>query len=180
VSPAPSQFVRSGDIFSCHPGKDCTEETIDGRTFYDMQTAKLIVKVAIQPDAKYSHIAVAVENRASFDIHVAPADFRIEITEPKFRRLSYIEPGKLKLPRLKAPRSVAPSATVPFASSFLGAAHVEPPAAPGPSFLASSTLAPAQSVSGEVYFERAKDPGTMSLLLPIAGSIFEFPYTPSR
>jgi len=178
--PVPSHFIRSGDILSCRLGKDCSEETIDGRTFYVMQTEKMIVKVAVQPDSKYSHISVLVENRADFSIHFAPADFRIEITKPKFKRLSYIEPGNLKLPKVKAPKGEAPAVSTPFASSFMGASHAQKPAPVRPKFLNSSTLAPAQSVSGEVYFQRANNSGTMSLLLPIAGSILEFPYNPSR
>jgi hypothetical protein len=184
-SQSPSQFVRSGDVLSCHLGKDCTVETIDGRSFYVMQTDKLVVKVAIQPDAKYSHIAVSVENRAPFDIHFAPADFRIEMTEPKFKRLSYIEPGQLKLPNVKAPPSATPKSgppavSAPLASSFAGASHPAKATPAGPHFLTSTTLAPAQIASGEVYFQRAHDSGAMSLLLPIAGSILEFPFTPSR
>ena len=175
-----SYVVRSGDILTCHLGKDCTEEIIDGRSFYVMQTDRLIVKVAVQPSPRYSHVSVAVENRAGFDIRFAPEDFRIEMTEPKFKRLSYIKPARLKLPKVKAPKTEAPPARTMFASSFMGASHQDKVATVRPNFLNSSTLAPAESASGEVFFERARNTAPMSLLLPIAGSIFEFPYTPSK
>ena len=173
---APAQVVvRSGNILTCHPGKDCTEETVDGRRFYVMQTPQMVVKVAVEPDAKYSHVTVTLENRGGFDIRVAPSDFRIEMTDPKFKRLSYIEPEKLKLPKVKAAKVEKTSAQ---GSSFMGASHASESGRP--KFLESATVAPEGAASGEVYFERASGSGTMSLLLPIAGSIFEFPYTPSK
>jgi hypothetical protein len=175
VSSPAQVVVRSGSILSCHPGTDCTEETVDGRRFYVMQTPQMVVKVAIEPDAKYSHVTVALENRGGFDIRVAPSDFRIEMTDPKFKRLSYLEPEKLKLPRVKAAKVQKTAAP---AASLMGAVRESESSAP--KFLQSATLAPAATASGEVYFERAGGSGTMSLLLPIAGSIFEFPYAPLK
>jgi hypothetical protein len=173
-APAPV-VLRSGKVITCHPGEDCSEETVDGRLFYVMQTAQMVVKVAVEPDAKYSHITVYVENRGGFGIQIVPAEFRIEAKEPKFKRYSYIEPKMLKLHEIKPPKA---ESTPARGASFMGAPHESE--ADRHMFMFPSPLGPSGTTIGEVYFERAGGSGTMSLLLPISGTVFEFPYAPSK
>jgi hypothetical protein len=173
---SPTKVVlRSGKLITCHPGEDCSEETIDGRLFYVMQTPQMVVKVAVEPDSKYSHITVYVENRGGFSIQLVPAAFRIEATQPKFKRFSYIEPKMLKLPQIKTPK---PESTSARGSSFMGASHESE--ADRRTFMYPSPLGPSGTTFGDVYFERADNSSTMSLLLPISGTVFEFPYAPSK
>ena len=173
---SPNKVVlRSGKVITCHPGEDCSEETIDGRAFYVMQAAQMVVKVAVEPDAKYSHITVYVENRGGFSIQIVPAAFRIEAVEPKFKRFSYIEPKMLKLPQIKPPKAENTSVR---GSSFMGASSESE--ADRRTFMYPSPLGPSGTTFGDVYFERADGSGTMSLLLPISGSVFAFPYAPSK
>ena len=169
---ATAQVVRSGNLVTCEISKGCTQETIDGRKFYVLETSQLVVKVAVNPDAKYNHFAVALENRSDRAIQVSPSDFRVEVNEPKFKRLSYIEPDKLKLPKGRAQK---PQTTVLVGKSFVAAPAEKVAATGATTFLASSTLAPAGSVSGEVFFEREGKCDNMSLLLPIGFVIYEFP-----
>ena len=174
-----SAQLRSGSFVTCELSRDCTQETVDGRRFYVIQTPQLVVKVAIDADPKYNHIAVQLHNRSSYDIRFSPSDFRIEETQPKFKRLSYIEPGKLHLPRVKNARRSLPRPAL--GNTFMAEPPQESGSQPaGPVFLASSTLAPSGNASGEVFFERDKSNGGMTLLLPIAGLIYEFPYAPAK
>jgi len=169
-------MVRSGNVRACDAAKDCVRETIDGQQFYVLQTPQMIVRVAVEPDSKYNHIAVMVENRAGFELHVNPSDFRIEVMEPKFKRLSYIEPEKLHLPKIK-PAKMLPTPKPVLASSFASTPSVTAQLPPGRAFLGDSTLAPSGTTSGEVFFERSSGSGSLSLFLPIGGTIFEIDYT---
>jgi hypothetical protein len=175
---ASAQAIRSGNFVSCTNSKSCSQETINGQRFYVIETPQLVVKVALNPDSKYNHFAIALENRSSYGIRVSPSDFRIEVTEPKFKRLSYIEPEKLRLPKVKIKNQPLPPPTL--GNSFVAASDPAPHQAGGPLFLTESTLAPAATASGEVFFERDGKPGSMSLLMPIAGMIYEFQLSPAK
>ncbi len=173
---ASAQVIRSGNFITCDVSKDCTQETIDGKRFYVIQAPQMTVKVAIDPDPKYSHIAVSLENRAPYEIHVTPSEFRIEVSEPKFKRLSYIEPEKLHLPKVKSAKSSPAPSKAAVTNSFAASAPSTSQVG-GPSFLTETVLAPSAATSGEVFFERANGGGASSVLLPIAGVIYEFPFT---
>jgi len=176
ASSASSQMVRSGNVLACDAAKDCAKETIDGQQFYLFQTPQMTVRVAVERDSKYNHIAVMVENRAGFELHVSPSDFRIEVMEPKFKRLSYIEPDKLRLPKIK-PAKMLPMPKPALAGSFAATPTVTTQLPSGRAFLGDSTLAPSGTTSGEVFFERSGGSGSLSLILPIGGTIFEIDYT---
>ena len=181
--------TRSGQTILCRASLGCTEETIDGRRFYILETKNFEVKVAIDRDHKYNRADVTVTNHSGLDVHLTPADFRIEVLEPEFKRLSYIDPEKLKLPKVK-PEKIAKAAAQPAGEMHglaLGAAAPAPSRAVmdekksgPPALLASAVLTSTASTTGSVYFERSDKAKTMSLLLPIAGAIFEFPYVPAK
>jgi hypothetical protein len=183
---AAAQVMRSGMSLICIPGAACATETIDGKTFSVMQSARFTVKVAIGPTLRYNHATVVIQNRSASSIHLTPSDFRIEATEPRYIRLSYIEPARLRLPKIKMTRRDGPPPSTLTArragvltASFLSGSN-SGSTYTGPNFLQTTEIASAQSVRGEVYFQRKRGVGTMSLLLPVSGTIFEFPYTAAK
>jgi len=73
------------------------------------------------PDANYSNIAVSIENQAGFDIHLALAYSRVEITDPKSKHISYIiKLGQLRLP----PPNFLTSATLAPRQSVNGVVYL--------------------------------------------------------
>lgn len=164
-----AQVVRSGNIATCIPGKECSEETIDGRKYLVLELSQTTVKVAILPDSKYNHIAAIVENRTGLTIQLNPADFRIEVAEPKYKRLSYVDPGQAKPGWTKTAKPQSPSVARSFAGSK------ESDRKNDHDYLQAMKLGPESTTAGEVFFERTSGNSPMSLLLPIGGTIFEFP-----
>ena len=158
-----AMVTRSGNVVTCVENKGCTEEVIGGQHYRVLQTDRFTVKVAMDSEGKYNRADVIVTNRTGYEIHLSPADFRIEVNEPKDKRLSYVEPEKLKLPRQKAKDRLAAAETA-----------LKHP------ILTAEKLVPEASAEGRVFFERSGSARTMSLILPISGAIFEFPYTTAK
>jgi hypothetical protein len=175
ATPAPKSVLRSGDVVSCVIDKSCTEETIHGRRYLVLQTPEAAVKLSITPDSRYNHAFVTIENHASWQLKVNPAEFRIEVSEPKFKRLSWLDPHAVKPYKFKSEPLPKPSelgsGTTLQNPNFSG--HVA-----GVPFLKATTLAPSASTSGEVFFETSKNMGGMSLYVPLGGITYEFPLTP--
>ncbi len=172
-------FIRSGEVITCHPGEDCAEEVIDGHRYYVLNVDGYTVKASIDVAPHNSYADVTIVNGTPSKLKLIPAEFRIEIIKPQFQRLSYVDPKK---PAAKAKETR--SKGLPPPSYFTSEKHLkdkqkEAALAPVPQLVAK-TLAPDETVSGRVYFQHPGKATEMSLVLPISGALFEFPYTAAQ
>ncbi len=187
--------LRSGQVIVCRIAKGCEEEMVNGKRTYSMETDGFSVKVALHLDPKVNYADVTVANGTGIKVEINPTVFRIETSEQKVTRLSYTDGATAMKAKSKAPKQ---EHGLPPPWYFTDPARMEEREALAaekrstPPLLRKSFLAPGATVVGRVYFEgltrknggkksqlsRGDATDSMSLVVPIAGSLFEFPNWP--
>ncbi len=195
-APAERKVVlRSGQVNVCRIGKGCDEQMIDGKRTYSMETDGFRVKVSLHLDPAINYADVTVANGTETRVEINPTVFRIETSEQKVKRLSYTDGATAMKAKSKVQRQ---EHGLPPPWYFTDPARMEEREAIAaekrstPPLLRKSFLAPGATVVGRVYFEgltkktggkkrevSRRDIGdSMSLVVPVAGSLFEFPNWP--
>jgi hypothetical protein len=185
--------ILPDNVIRCEPNTGCTSQTLYGRNYKVLNTARYTVMVAISREGIYTRADVSVTNKTDAPLSLTPDDFRVEVLTPKPKVLLYIPPASLTLPAAATatPHSLAPpanDATNP-SRSFLTAgvgttsaelaektAQQDAAKAATEHPLSASSIPPNEASSGRVYFERDKHAHLVNVVLPIAGQVFEFPY----
>jgi hypothetical protein len=172
------------NVVTCRPHAGCIHHTIFGHDYKILSTRRFAVMVFLSTEGRYTRADVSVTNLTATPVNLSPKDFRIQALTSRSKVFLSVPPSQIEnIPTLIP---AAASAPVPFESpeiSELEAARqratreaVELEAATPD--LKAITIPPNQTIHGRVYFER--DPATMhqqlNLVLPIAGTVFEFPY----
>ncbi len=173
--------IRSGEVVTCRVGKGCEEESINGRKFLAMETDGFVVKVALGFDRNFSHADVVIVNQTSSVVELLPADFRIEVGGAKGKRLSYVDPDKLETANAKPVKQEHASAGLPPPSYWTSANHARDKEVAlarltSRAVLRRSKLEPREAAYGRVYFDRPGSMDQMSLVVPVSGVLFAFPY----
>ena len=97
--PAKDKVVlRSGQVTMCHIKKGCEEETMGGRRYLVMKSDGLLLKVTTGQDPKLGYADVTITNESGEEATVNPAEFRMELSEPKLKRLNYVDPSHVATP----------------------------------------------------------------------------------
>jgi hypothetical protein len=190
--------ILADNVVRCQPTTGCTNKVLYGRTYKVLTTPRFVVMVSVSHEGEYTRADVSIANNTGLPLNLTPDDFRVEVVSPKPKVLLYIPPSNLKdiapsppvpaiQPTPSAPDTstteVKPS-TQPLNIDELYAAAKKRQAeqeavdqAAALQHLAAATIPPDQVVRGRVYFESDKHAQLVNLVLPIAGVVFEFPYS---
>jgi hypothetical protein len=193
-SPAASvpKTILPDNVITCQPNANCINKTLYGRTYRVINTPRFTVMLSVSEEGAYTRADVSIANNGIYAQSLTPEDFRVEVLTPKPKVLLYVPPSDLKdlvpaTPAPPAPQAAPPSQTKPStptpAPETTEAAAKEPTPqeiadkATTQKYLAAVSLPPNEVTIGRVYFEREKHEKRVNIVLPIAGLVFEFPYT---
>jgi hypothetical protein len=197
--------ILHDNVITCQVNANCTNKTLFGRTYKVINTPRFTVMVAVSQEGAYTRADVSIANNTIMSQSLTPEDFRVEVVTPKPKVLLYVPPTDLKdLPpttqTTSAPQiaSVAPAVpsvpTAPAAQATDGsqtpnidqlsveakqkaALKEDADKAASQRDLSATSLPPNEVARGRVFFERDKHAQLVNVVLPIAGLVFEFPYT---
>ncbi len=173
--------LRSGEVTTCDVERDCRQEMTDGRRTFTMEVNGLVVRAALGQEQKVSYADLRIENKTAEVLEVLPEDFRIEVDEVRFKRLSYVDPAGKQHARLERAEE-RPGHGLPPPAYWTSVEHKEAKearlAAQGSkvTLLAQGPVPVGASVTGRVYFERPRGTTDRSLILPFRGAVLEFPF----
>ena len=180
------------NVVSCQANAGCTNRKMFDRDYKVLRTPRAEVMVSISTEGAYTRADISILNNDGFPINITPDDFRVEVVSPKPHVLSYITPANLQgvppdPPVVEAPAPVAlvkADPTHPLNIDELYAAKKKQMAlqeaadrAAAQRNLAAVSVKPNEVVRGRVYFERDKRATQVNLTIPIAGMVYQFPYT---
>ena len=183
------KMIMPDNVILCEPNTACVTETIDGRSYKVINTPRFTVMVAVSREGNYTRADISVANHTDAALNVTPDDFRVEVLTPKPKVLNYISPANLNLPQSQN-QTPHPSTPAPaIATSLISATNVVYDPANEKTAqqnaekatinydLSATSVAPNEVTRGRVYFERDRHAHLVNVVLPIAGQVFEFPYT---
>lgn len=183
------KMIMPDNVILCEPNTACVTETIDGRSYKVINTPRFTVMVAVSREGNYTRADISVANHTDAALNVTPDDFRVEVLTPKPKVLNYISPANLNLPQSQNQTPHPPTPAPAIATSLISATNVVyDPAnekiaqqsaekATINYDLSATSVAPNEVTRGRVYFERDRHAHLVNVVLPIAGQVFEFPYT---
>jgi hypothetical protein len=196
--------ILPDNVITCQPNANCFGKTLYGRNYRVINTPRFTVMVAISREGAYTRADVSIANNTVLPQSLTPEDFRVEVLTPKPKILLYVAPSSLKdLPATPTPAPPPQaSPTPPIGSSFLPQqSSSTPDQAQTPEIeetesdaklnalqqaadkaasdhpLEATSLPPNEVTRGRVYFESDKHARLVNIVLPIAGLVFEFPYS---
>ena len=179
---APAKMaLRSGEVISCHVDKGCTQEMVNGQRVFTMDVDGLTVRATLGQEQRVSFADLTISNAMAGALDVKPEDFRIEVDDVKYKRLSYVDPAGGRHAFLE-PREEQVGHGLPPPDYWTSVEHKEAKEArlaaesSKVSLLPMGAVAAGGSVSGRVYFERPKGTTDRSLILPFQAAILEFPF----
>jgi hypothetical protein len=197
--------ILPDNVITCQVNANCTNKTLYGRTYKVINTARFTVMVAVSQEGAYTRADVSIANNTIMSQSLTPEDFRVEVVTPKPKVLLYVPPTDLKdLPpanqTTSAPQTAAVAPAVPSAPTANAAQAADASLTPNidqlyeeakrkaalkeeagkaasQRDLSAISLPPNEVALGRVFFERDKHAQLVNVVLPIAGLVFEFPYT---
>ena len=197
--------ILPDNVLTCQVNANCTNKTLYGRTYKVINTPRFTVMVAVSQEGAYTRADVSIANNTIMSQSLTPEDFRVEVVTPKPKVLLYVPPTDLKdLPpanqTTSAPQTAAVAPAVPSAPTANAAQAADASLTPNidqlyeeakrkaalkeeagkaasQRDLSAISLPPNEVALGRVFFERDKHAQLVNVVLPIAGLVFEFPYT---
>ena len=200
---APVPTIIPDNVVTCGQNARCSNKVMFGRNYKVIETVKFTVMVSISNESGYTRADVSIANHADYPQNISPQDFRVEVVAPKPRVLLYVPPSELQnvappppIPVVETPVAAAPAAEGGAAApAAAGGAVVAPnidelfaqakkeaaakEAAEKAAALQNLAAAPIPSnevVRGRVFFEHHPKAKQVTVVLPVAGLVFEFPY----
>ena len=167
--------LRSGHVSTCVVKRGCTEEQSGGHAAYVMQADGFTVRVSMLFNDRNTQADISITNQSGLQVQVLPADFRLELSEPKLKSISAETRNE---PAEETPRPNH-SHGLPPPSYWTSAAHtrdVEERKAADTALFSAGPLAPSQTAQGRVKFGEVKNAHELSLIVPVGSAVFEFPY----
>lgn len=82
-------------VFLCDESAGCTHQFIDGQKFKILTGDGLTVIVSLAATTKYIRADVSVSNGTAAPVDVLPADFVLDESAPKQKRLAYVDAEKV-------------------------------------------------------------------------------------
>lgn len=182
----PRNVLPYNNIVVCQPNAGCIHHTIFGHDYKILSTDRLTVMVYLSSEGRYTRADVSITNLTPTPTKLSPEDFRIEALTSKSKVFHYVPPSQLE--NIPPPTRATPDAlsdtTAPPANPDISDAATQratqeavelEPVTP---HLKALTIPPREAVFGRIYFER--DSRTkhqqVNVVLPIAGTVFKFPY----
>ncbi len=180
------------NVVSCAANSGCINRKMFDREYKVLRTPRAEVMVSISTEGAYTRADISILNNDGFPININPDDFRVEVLSPKPHVLAYVAPASLQSVSPEPP-AVEPPAPLELAKADpahplnideLYAAKKKQivlqeaaDRAAAQRNLIAGAVKPSQIVRGRVYFERDKRATQVYLTIPIAGMVYQFPYT---
>ena len=197
---APIPVVVPDNVVVCQVASGCTNKTLFGRSYKVITTPRFVVMVSISEAGPYTRADVSIANNTDMPQSISAEDFRVEVLSPKPRVLLYVAPGDLKLifpapppsAVVKPAETVAPAPAAPdaaprtlsidelYAAAKKKAALTKKLAdreAAQKGSCSEGGSAQTRLCEVKVFFERDRKAQVVKVVLPIAGLVFEFPYS---
>jgi type IV secretory pathway VirB10-like protein len=200
----PTNTNLNDNVLTCGTNARCSNKVMFGRTYKVIETAKFTVMVSISNEGAYTRADVSITNHQDYSQSVSPQDFRVEVVSPKPRVLLYVPPAELQNLPPQAPVVVPPepdpapaavqrneleprvaaaeaNKTVNIDELFAQAKREEArkeaaEKAAAQKHLEAAAIPANEVVRGRVYFEKDPKAKQVTVVLPISGVVFEFPY----
>jgi hypothetical protein len=142
----------------CDEAHGCSHQFMNGSKFKIITDNGIVI--AAGPDtgllpSKFMSMSVIVYNHTANSIDVIPSLMLLEVVEPKEKTLRPITPDRV-------------ARTVNHGDLYTSLMKLA---------LNSNTVDPGESVSGSLYFEGDKKAKIIYLLISIAGTVYEFPFS---
>jgi len=185
--------IQPDNVIRCESNAACLTETVNGRSYKVLNTPRFTVMVSVSREGIYTRADVSVTNKTDTPLNVTPDDFRVEVVTPKPKVLNYISPANLNLPPAQPAPTPAPQSPLPPVAAGFAASPAPTPAVDDAAKektlqenaekaacdhdLPATSIAPNEVTRGRVFFERDKHAHLVNVVLPIAGLVFEFPYS---
>jgi hypothetical protein len=197
--------ILPDNVITCQVNANCTNKTLYGRTYKVINTPRFTVMVAVSQAGAYTRADVRIANNTIMSQSLTPEDFRVEVVTPKPKVLLYVPPTDVKYlspatQTTSAPQTASAAPTVPPApvaptaqaadanqtpnidqlyeeAKRKAALKEEADKVASQRDLSATSLPPNEVALGRVFFERDKHAQLVNVVLPIAGLVFEFPYT---
>ena len=181
--------VESATV-TCQDSSTCRSETIDGRLYRVIETPRMVVRVSLSTEGDYTRADVSISNNSVAQLNVLPSEFRMDVISPRPHTLDYVEPASLRSASLS---SVSPTPRLTRSSrrnlrsplgAQVGPQDLQPasssaltllPPKPQPDLVPTSLL-PEGALEGKVFFTRDPRARAVTLVLPLAGAVFAFPF----
>ena len=173
--------LRSGSVLTCQMGQGCRQEVVNGQRVFTMEANGLVVRATLGQEQRVSFADLKIENKTGAALMVLPEDFRIEVDEARFKRLSYVDPAGSRHARLERVEEMDGHG-LPPPDYWTSVEHREAKEARLAAqsgtvkLLARGAVEAGGTVAGRVYFERPKGATERSLILPFRDTILEFPF----
>jgi hypothetical protein len=193
------------NVLTCGTNAQCSNKVMFGGRIRWIETAKFTVMASISKEGAYTRADVSIANHQDYPQAVSPQDFRVEVVSPKPRVLLYIPPPELQnLPAPPAVAEPAPDpapAAAParwneLEPALAGAEANKTPTidelfaqakreearkeaeekAAAQKHLEAAAIPANEVVRGRVYFQKDSRAKQVTVVLPISGVVFEFPY----
>jgi len=175
-----ARIIVPDNVITCQDSTGCINQEHFGRVYKVLSSQRITVMVSLSTVGNYTRADVTITNNGSYPLNVLPSDLRIEIFDPKPGFHPSIPPAEVNLPPARAQRHATPQPDPAQIADPKAAAEEAAARLDSEKDLPAGPVAPNQVVRGHVYFERYKPSRklqTANLVLPIAGEVFEFPYT---
>jgi hypothetical protein len=198
--------ILPDNVITCQPDANCFGKTLYGRNYRVINTPRFTVMVAISREGAYTRADISIANNTIQPQSLTPEDFRVEVLTPKPKVLLYVPPSSLKdLPATPTPAPQPLTSPIPPVGSSLLPQQPSISSTPDPTQtpevegaesdakklalqqaadkaasdhpLEATSLSPNEVTRGRVYFESDKHARLVNIVLPIAGLVFEFPYS---
>ncbi len=141
----------------CIEAHGCTQQFLNGSVVKIISFSGMEIAVFMNPAfSPYLSATIVVQNDTNGPVDVIPSDFALEVVTPKPKTLHCVAPEKVAM-SLNGGRLYA---------QIMNSA------------LKSNTVAPGRSITGTVFFKREKAK-IVHVQIPIAGTVYEFPFTSS-
>jgi hypothetical protein len=182
-----SRTVLPSNVILCQPASGCTDKVFLGRNYKVLSTPRFVVMVSLSKEGHYTRADVSIANNTGLPLNLFPEDFRVEVISPKPKVLSYVPPANLKdlpaarrAPAVEHPKEAQTTANIDEldeAAKERAALQEAADLEASKKHLPAAPIQPNEVLRGRVYFERDRKAQLVNVVLPIAGAVFEFPYS---
>jgi hypothetical protein len=194
----PSATVKSGVATWEAGAPGCDQYSSEDGTVESMTVNGVTVQVSLQDTGWKFRTNVAVANNGSQTVHLVPSHFLLDAVRPSIRPLAYQNPDRIVTAATHRVYSTAAAAgpsledvalrqpvssndgrnyfaAVISQGSFNGSPYAETVTEYNAEALREANVSPNSSITGAVWFARAKRAEQVILRVPVNGILFEFP-----
>jgi len=164
--------ILPDNVITCQPNANCFGKSLYGRNYRVITTPRFTVMVAISHEGAYTRADVSIAK----DLPATPTPAPQHQTSPTPPIASSFLSQQSSISSPSDPAQTPAVADADSDAKKMALQQAEDKAASDHPLQATS-LPPNEVTRGRVYFESDKHARLVNIVLPIAGLVFEFPYS---